>query len=180
MDNSPPSMLKATLIGGAVFGLIGAIPCINLINVFCCALVIAGGFLAAYLYSGECKRHGVEFRAGGGAKVGLVAGIFYWIVNSIVGGLLRIVTGAPDPDEILDQLESADLPPEALDMAEQAIELMSGATGVIISVAVMLFFSLVFSTIGGLIGGGVFKVEAPPPAPPTASAPPPPPPPVGP
>jgi hypothetical protein len=179
MDNSSPSMLKAALIGGAVFGLIGAIPCISAINLFCCALVIAGGFLAAYLYSGECKRQGVEFRAGGGAKVGLVAGIFYWIVNSIGEGLMRIVVGAPDLDEILDRLESADLPPEVLDIVEQAFELMGSAIGVVIGVGVLLIVSLVFSMIGGLIGGAVFKVEAPPPAPPTSSAPPPPPP-VGP
>lgn len=174
MDNSSPSMLKATLIGGAVFGLIGAIPCISAINLFCCALVIAGGFLAAYLYSGECKRYGAEFRAGNGAKIGLVAGIFYWIVNSIVQGLLRIVMGEPDLEEVLDQLESADVPPEILDMAEQAIEVMGGASGVIIGLGVSLILALVFSTIGGLIGGAVFKVAAPPSAPPTSSEPPPP------
>jgi hypothetical protein len=174
MDNSSPSMLKATLIGGAVFGLIGAIPCISAINLFCCALVIAGGFLAAYLYSGECKRVGAEFRAGSGAKIGLVAGIFYWIVNSIVQGLLRIVMGEPDLEEVLDQLESADVPPEVLDMAEQAIEVMGGASGVVIGLMVSLILSLVFSMIGGLIGGSVFKVEAPPQAPPTSSEPPPP------
>jgi len=167
-------MLKATLIGGAVFGLIGAIPCISAINLFCCALVIAGGFLAAYLFAGECKRYGTEFRAGGGAKVGLVAGIFYWIVNSIVQGLLRIVVGEPDLEEVLDQLESADVPPEVLDLAEQAIELMGGAMGVVIGLSVSLILSLVFSTIGGLIGGAVFKVAAPPQAPPTSSEPPPP------
>ncbi len=76
MDKTAPSMLKATMIGGLTAGFVGGVPIIGAVNVCCCALVIAGGFLAAFLYSNECKSHGVEFRAGNGALVGLVAGLF--------------------------------------------------------------------------------------------------------
>lgn len=176
MDNSSPSMLKPTLIGGAVFGLIGGIPFLDIINACCCALVIGSGFLAAYLYSGECKKRGLEFRAGGGAKVGFLAGIFYWIVNSIVQGIVSIFGGKPDFDEILDQMESGGAPPEFVDTMEQAFGVLDGPAGVVIMLGVGLVIALVFATIGGLIGGAVFKSEGQPPVAPGSSEPPPPPP----
>jgi hypothetical protein len=167
-------MLKPTLIGGAVFGLLGGLPLISAINVCCCALIMGAGFLAAYLYSGECKKTGAEFRAGGGAKLGFVAGIFYWIVNSIVQGVASIVGGQPDFDEILDQAESQGAPPEVLDKMEQIFDVLGGPMGVMVLLGVGLVLALVFSTIGGLIGAAVFKVEAPPASPSGSSAPPPP------
>ena len=178
MDNSPPSILKPTLIGGAVFGLAGALPFIGALNCACCSLVMGGGFLAAYLYSNECKARGVAFRAGGGAKLGVVAGIFYWLVNSIVQGVVKIVFAGPSLEEIaeqvLEQMESSDAPPEAIDFVMQLFDTLSGPGGLAIVLGAGLVIALVFSTIGGLIGGAVFKHE-PPPAPPAATTPPPPP-----
>jgi hypothetical protein len=169
-----PSILKATLIGGATFGLLGSIPIVNAINCFCCALVMGGGFVAAYLYANDCKRVGVAFGAGHGAVVGLVAGVFYAIVNAIIEGLITIVLGRPEPEEVLDFLEGFDMPPEALDTAERVVEVLSSSIGVLILFGVVLAVSLVFSTIGGLIGGSVFKVAATPPAVPPGSTPAPP------
>lgn len=169
-----PSMLKPTLIGGSVFGLLGALPFIGAINCACCALVMAGGFLAAYLQSNQCRHLGVAFRAGDGATVGVVAGLFYAIVNTIVQGLVSIVMGRQELEDILDQIDSGGAPPEVLDTAERVIDVMSGPAGVVILFFVVLVLALIFSTIGGLIGGAVFKVEAPPAAPPTPTGPPPP------
>jgi hypothetical protein len=160
-----PSILKPTLIGGAVFGLLGGLPIISALNVCCCALVMGGGFLAAYLHSNDCKSLGAEFRAGGGAKVGLVAGVFYWLVSSIIQGLAKLVLPGPDFDEILDQAESSGAPPELLDAMEQVFEVLGGAGGVVLMLGASLVLALVFSTIGGLIGGAVFKVAAAPASP---------------
>jgi len=171
-----PSMLKPTLIGGAVFGFLGAVPFVGAINCACCALIIGAGFLAAYIYSVDCKKVGLEFGAVAGAKIGAVAGLIYTIVNAIVSGIFtilwRAIAGGQDWEQILDQLESADAPPEMIDMAEQGIEIMSGPMGPVIGFFVVLVLALIFSTIGGVIGGAVFKVQAAPPAPPTSSAPP--------
>jgi hypothetical protein len=169
-------MLKPTLIGGAVFGFLGAVPLVSAINCACCALVMGAGFLAAYIYSTDCKKFGLEFGAAAGAKIGVLAGLIYAIVNAIFNGLLSIVmrafTGGQDWEQVLDQLEAADAPPEMIDMAEQGIEIMTGPMGPVIGFFVVLVLALIFSTIGGLIGGAVFKVQAVPPAPPTSSAPP--------
>jgi uncharacterized protein involved in cysteine biosynthesis len=156
-------MLKSTLIGGALFGFIGAIPLLNMINCACCALVVAGGFLASYLYSRECRGQGVEFRAGGGALVGLVAGLFYAIMNSIIGGIVSKLMPT-DVDQLVEMLEQFDVPPESIDIAVKMLEGSGTFMGMLIGFFVVLLIAAVFSTIGGLIGGAVFKVipEAPP------------------
>ena len=49
MSDSSPSMLKATVIGGSAAGFVASVPVVSLLNGCCCALVISGGFLAAFL-----------------------------------------------------------------------------------------------------------------------------------
>jgi hypothetical protein len=158
-------MLKPTLIGGLVFGFIGGLPVIGLLNCACCSLVVAGGFFASYLYSKECSREGVGFRPGGGAMVGLVAGLFYAIASTIIGTLVKAVMPAPDPHEMADMMEQWGIPPESIDMAMKFMEGSTGIMGLLIGFFVTLLAAAAFSTIGGLIGGATFKVEpaAPPP-----------------
>lgn len=162
MDNAAPSMLKATLIGGSAAGAAAALPIIGALNCLCCSLVIGGGFFAAYLYSRDCQQAGAAFRPGGGAIVGLVAGLFYSIAGTVVGVVVRAIMPEQDMDQIMEQLEGLDLDPEALDMVEGFMEMGQSASGVVIMFFVTLLIAAVFSTIGGLIGGAVFKVEPPP------------------
>jgi hypothetical protein len=164
-----PSLWKPALIGGAVFGLLGATPLISAVNCCCCALVVAGGFVAAYLHSNACKKSGAAFGAADGALVGLAAGGFYALVSSFVQGLLTLVM-KPDYDQILEKIDSGGAPPEALEFAERIVELLSGPLGLVIMFVGTLIIGLVFATLGGLIGGAVFKFEPvapPPPSPPT-------------
>jgi hypothetical protein len=167
MDNSSPSMLKATLISGSVFGLLGGIP---YVNCACCAWMMGAGVLAAYLYSNTCKAAGVEFRPGNGAVVGLVSGLFYAIASTIVNSLAQTVSEPPDIDEIVEQMESGGAPPEFVDMMISFLDLMMGPMGILIGFFIALLLAAVLSTIGGLIGGSVFKVEAQPPASPSGGA----------
>jgi hypothetical protein len=165
MDNQAPSMLKPTLIGGMVFGLIGGLPFISMLNCACCSLVIGGGFLASYLYSKECRREGAGFRPGGGALVGLVAGLFYAIAQTVVDGIFKKIMPQPDPQQIVDMLEQFEMPPESIDMAMKFMEGAGTFMGMVFLFFLVLLVAAVFSTIGGLIGGAVFKVtpEAKPP-----------------
>jgi hypothetical protein len=160
-------MLKATLIGGGAAGVASALPVIGALNCLCCSLVIGGGFLAAFLYSRDCQQAGAEFRPGGGALVGLVAGLFYAIAGTVVGIVVRAIMPVQDMDQIMEQLEGLDLEPEALDMIAEFMEMGQSASGLVIMFFVTLLLAAVFSTIGGLIGGAVFKVEPPPSTPTT-------------
>jgi hypothetical protein len=151
-------MLKPALIGGGAAGFLSALPLVGALNCLCCCLVVGGGFLAAYLYSGQCRASGVEFRAGTGAKVGLYAAVFFALVSAIVSFLSRFVY-PQDPDEIMSQFESANMPPEALEWIGWAVQMMFAPLGILIGFLFGLIIGAIFSTIGGLIGGAAFKVE---------------------
>ena len=163
MDDNSPSMLKPTLIGGLVCGVAGGLPFIGAINCACCLLVIAAGFIAAYLYSGQCKQAGIEFRPGNGALIGLVAGLFYAVGHTASGAFF--LPKIDDIDEIMEQMEQSGMPPEALDGAAKFLELFASGGGILFLFFFMLLVGAVFSTIGGLIGGAVFKTAPSAPAP---------------
>jgi hypothetical protein len=174
MDKPAPSLLKATAIGGVSAGFVSALPVIGALNCLCCCLIIGGGFLAAFLYSRDCEQAGAEFRPGQGALVGLVAGLFYAVTSAIVGTLVRVVMPPPDIDQLAEQLDQFDLPPEVVDQVLGFLDQDAGVMMFVVGLGISLVTGLVFSTIGGLIGGAAFKKEAalPPPAP-TGSTPPP-------
>lgn len=166
MNGQAPSMLKAALIAGAAFGVAGAIPVLNWINCACCALIIACGFVAAWLHSRQSKAAGVGFTVGNGALVGLGSGVVYGIVTGIVSAVVTTVFGVGDLDEIVEQFESVGtMDPQVIDQINRFME----STGPTVLALIGLFFSIVFgvifATIGGLIGGAVFKSSAPQPAP---------------
>jgi hypothetical protein len=156
-----PEMLKSTLIGGVIFGVWAAIPILGFVNCLCCALVIGAGFVASYLYSKECRKAGVEFRPGNGAFVGLIAGLFYSISTTIVSIPVKALMPEMDMGEAMDQLRQADVPPEALEFIESFVQGSAGMMGIIIGFFLTLLIAAIFSTIGGLIGAAVFKVEPP-------------------
>jgi UPF0716 family protein affecting phage T7 exclusion len=128
--------------------------------------MMGAGFLAAYLYSNLVKAAGAEFRPGNGAVLGLVAAMFYSIASSVVGAVFSKIMGPPDIDQIIEQMEQGGAPPEFVDMFVNVMERMAGPMGMVIGFLLTLLIAAAFSTIGGLIGGSVFKVEAQPPAPP--------------
>lgn len=166
MNTSSPSMLKPALIGGLSFGVVGGLPFLGAINCACCALVIGAGFLAAFLYSKECKKVGAEFRGGKGALQGLIAAPLYALGHAGVG--LFFTPSAEEFDEILEQMASGGAPPEVVDTVGNVLNSFTGPGAPLIAFFFVLLVAAVFSTVGGLIGGAVFKVE--PPAPPPAEA----------
>ena len=177
MDNRAPSMLKPTLIAGLTMGVVTSIPGLDVLNLCtCCSLVALGGFLGSFLYSRSCREANVGFRPGNGALVGLITGAFWAVAATIVGSLLFALIGNPVMKSLLETLlENPDLPPEALDAIEQALDEMEQRSLTLLKVVLSFFQSVIvgaiFATLGGLIGGAVFKVE---PAPPVGDASPPP------
>ena len=81
MDNPK---FKSALLGGGVFGVVAALPYVEMVNSLCCALYIGGGVLAVYFYF---KEQGPFPKApyGDGAVVGLLAGALGGVVATVVG-----------------------------------------------------------------------------------------------
>lgn len=178
MNERSPDMLKPTLLAGALFGTLAALPVIGLLNCACCALILSCGFFGSYLYSRECRRQGAEMRAGNGAIVGLIAGAFYSMVYTLVSAIIQIATGGDFVTRaILEWIKQLpNLPPDTASMVDQALA-DAGKFGIgrlIMGFLFTILVAAVFSTIGGLIGGAVFKVGPRPPEPPAAPVPEPP------
>jgi hypothetical protein len=162
MDDRSPEMLKPTLLGGAVFGVAAAVPFLNLINCACCALAIGAGFLAAYLYSQECKSQGAAFRPGQGALVGLVAGAFYALTLTLVNALILLAVGDPVTPLLVEWFRSMpNFPPEAIDAMEQEMAQGLNVAKMVLGFFINLLTGAVFATLGGLIGGAAFRFEPP-------------------
>jgi hypothetical protein len=171
MDKRAPEILKPSLLAGVTFGAAGALPVLELLNCACCGLMVGSGLVAAWLYSRECRGRGVTFHAGPGAWVGLVSGLFYALAATIVNGLKQLLLGAPDLSESLEMFEQLGLPPEQMDVVAMWLERLQGPLGIVVGFFITLLLAAVFSTVGGLIGGAVFRVEPPPAGPPPSSPP---------
>jgi hypothetical protein len=177
MNERSPEMLKPTLLAGALFGALAAVPYLNIVNFCtCCSMVVVAGFVASYLYSKRCREAGAEFRPGTGALVGLITGAFFALATTVVGAIFTLAIGKPEIVWFMDAMsefvqQMPDVPPEALDRLDEAREEATsgaGALGVFDIVSGFLFWVVagaVFSTLGGLIGGAAFKVEPRTPAP---------------
>lgn len=177
MDKNP-SMIKATVIGGLSAAVLSSIPIVSCLNLACCSILIGGGMLAAFIYSRDVAAAGGSFAVGNGAAVGLVTGGFYAVGTAITSAITRVVVETSPAEQfelVREQMEqSGNMPPEALDMLDQISGFLAESGGgllFIIGFGFALLLGAVFCTVGGLIGGAVFKKDPPAPVVPAAEPP---------
>lgn len=147
---------KAALIGGVSFGIASALPYLEMINVVCCALYVAGGALASYLYLKTLPTPPTTAPYKDGAVVGLLAGVFGGAASAVAATLLSMAgVGRDDAANAIATMKQQGIepPPFVLDMM--------GANGASMSmfftalaVGVILFG--IFGTLGGLLGVAIF------------------------
>jgi hypothetical protein len=161
VNDSAFDILKPAILCGCVLGFLSGLPLFDLFNCCtCCSMGIGAGFFAAYLYSKTCSRAGLPFDAGRAAGVGALTGFFWGVSNAVVSTLVSAAFGEVAADWIMPILESnPSVPPEILEQIEQAMEQGVTAVSIIIDAVITLALGIVFATIGGLIGGAVFKSE---------------------
>jgi hypothetical protein len=166
-----PAKLQPALLGGVAIGVLSALPVINAVNFCCCAWVVFGGALAAYLMQ---QNHPAPVTVGDGAIVGLLAGVVGAIAGSLLSIPIAMMVG-PFQVEMFDRMmeNARDMPPEVRAIFEQMRSGMSGgaAMGLAFVVALMfsLFFYSIFGLLGGLIGATMFRKNMPPSSPPPGS-----------
>lgn len=150
---SAPKMLPA-LMGGLFIGVLSSLPYIKGGNICCCLWVISGGILAAWLMQQNTPR---PITAGEGAVVGLLSGLVgtvVWILIAVV--LLFVFSSTPfDLADFQRAMSEGgrDVPPEA----REALENLSPAVILVVGGVIWAVVSMVFATIGGLIGALLFK-----------------------
>lgn len=156
----PSSKLQPALFGGLVLGVLSALPVISIGNVCCCLWLVAGGVVAAYLLQAN---QATPVTLADGAGVGVLAGLIGSAVYLAISVPVSLLMGPVQSRMVERLLEGGSEIPEA---ARPMLEAMrgggAGLAGIIFGFIVILVLSLVFSTVGGLIGAAIFKKKLPP------------------
>jgi hypothetical protein len=150
---SAPKMLPA-LLGGLFIGVLSSLPYIKGGNVCCCLWVVCGGALAAWMMQQNTPR---PITVGEGAVVGLLSGLAGTAVWVVIATILMFVFSRT-PFDLADFQRAMteggrDIPPEARD----ALENLSPGVILVFGGVVWAFVSMVFATIGGLLGALLFR-----------------------
>ena len=177
MDGSTTTKASPTqpaLVGGAVMGVLSALPLVGAANICCCLWVVAGGVVAAYLLQ---QNQSTPITPGDGALVGLFAGLVGAVVASALSIPIALMM-APVQHAIAERI--LEMPGEMPPWIRDAIQRSSGQ-GVSLGLQVAFWFlSLllylvlggIFSTVGGVLGALIFKKPPMPPVPSTVDQPP--------
>jgi hypothetical protein len=170
--------LQPAFWGGLFIGVLSALPLISAGNCCCCLWVLMGGALATYLRQQNTP---VQVDAAEGAIMGLMAGAIGGVIWTIIAiPMQMMMSGFGFQEQWMDSVlnSNPDMPAEVRDMAER---LAAGAAFGVIAFIFNFCASLLFGTLGGLLGVAIFKKNVPPPPPGTVEilppSPPPPPPP---
>jgi hypothetical protein len=150
--------LQPAFWGGLFIGVLSALPLISAGNCCCCLWVLMGGALATYLRQQNLP---VQVDAAEGAIMGLLAGAIGGVIWTILGIPIQMMTSGFQEQWMETVLNSnPDMPAEVRDMMEQ---LSRGAAFGILAFVFNFCASLLFGTLGGLLGVAIFKKNVPPP-----------------
>ena len=153
---------QPAVLGGLFIGVISGLPFVNIVNVCCCAGVIAGGVLVTYLLQQNSPMAVATSEA---AVQGLIAGVIGAIVMSLITAALASVISSPAMlDQIREEVMSnSDLPPE---MRDNMLRLMTSTNMAVVTLLITVPMYAVFSMAGSLLGLAFFRKKTPPAAPP--------------
>lgn len=158
-----PSMLVPALIGGAFLGVTSALPVLGYLNCACCMLIIGGGALASYFYLREYPGDLPPVGYGEGALLGLLTGVIGGTVWTLIGIPLQYVKfrlgrGLAEMEAIGETLSDPQIPEGVRLLLEGFFAEGPFSIGIIvISVVTYFLASLVFATLGGVLGIVLFR-----------------------
>jgi hypothetical protein len=166
-------LIQAALLGGVFIGVVSALPVISILNYCCCAWILVGGALAAYLDQAPGRPNNVARGALDGLLAAIV-GAFIWIFASMAVDVVM----APIQERLVSAILDgpADLPPAVRDVLQNARG--NSPVAYVVGFMLHLIAGCVFGTLGGLFGALFFWREDLPPALGGPHAPPPIPPPL--
>lgn len=156
-------LLKPAVIAGASFGVLAGLPFIGCLNLACCALAIAGGFFAAFLYLQQAPAAATPPAPpyGDAAVLGLLTGAIGAVVGAVVSipfSLLGVAAGGFEGfSEILADL---DLPPELQDPLAGIGALGVGTVAIVVGFLINVALYSVFAMLGALLGVAVLSRSA--------------------
>jgi hypothetical protein len=144
-------LAQPALVGGLVVGVLSALPIISAGNLCCCAWVVSGGIVAAYVLQ---QNQPTPIAVVDGALAGLLAGAVGAGVYLVLSVPITLIV-SPMQRQVLERLsEAGDLPPAFRTYASSYV---GGLVGIIVGFCAMLVAGAIFSTLGGIIGAAIFR-----------------------
>lgn len=168
--NPTPNKILPIVVGTMVMTVIAVIPLINLINVFCCAGILIGGFAGVFTYWKQLQDTGMILTAKDGGMIGILCGILSAIFVTGFGVLISLFS---DVNPMMDVMTAFDemgvqIPPEMVQYLEKFSEEFSehgfSPTITIFSFVFNLILYPLFGSIGALFGVSILNKKNHPPA----------------
>ena len=158
-----PNRFTPVLYGTVVMTLIAVFPLLNMINLLCCAGIIAGGFAGVYSYNKQLQNAGIPLTHKDGGMIGILSGILSAV---LVTGFGLIISLFSDSNPILEVMKAFDemniqTPPEVAQYVEKFSEEYN-QYGFSPSITVISFISNIilyplFGAIGALLAVNIFN-----------------------
>jgi hypothetical protein len=158
-----PSKLLPALYGGLIMGAISGLPVISIINCFCCAGILLGGFLSVMFYKNELTPTMPPLSNSDCLQLGAIAGVFGAITGTILHVITLLAVGDMTSGLLMNIFENLKMPPEVMDQMKERMAESSQLAGLstLISFGTSLLIDPLFGLLGGLIGYNVYKSKGP-------------------
>jgi len=158
-----PNKFSPIIISTAAMTIISVFPLINLINIFCCAGIIIGGFAGAAFYAKQLERAGSVIQFKDGAAIGLFSGLLSAIIVAVFNVLITMLTSQnpiPELYKLFDSL-NVTVPPDAESFMRRISDEYSRSgfsiTLTIINLVSNLILYPLFGFVGGVIASSLFS-----------------------
>lgn len=166
--NTREGLAYPVIVGGLVGGILSSIPICNMLNCFCCSLLVLGGAIAGGMLASQANKVGKYMNTGEGALAGALAGLGAGVLSALIEmGIQMIIPRAFDPSMILKNLGDN---PEAQRAVRQWMKILDKPLLLFgISLVFKTIFGAMFGALGGLIGVLIVRKPQLPPAPPATT-----------
>lgn len=155
--------ISPVIFGSLTMTFIAIFPLLNLINIFCCAGIVAGGFVGVFTYWRQLKPLGLSLETKDGGMIGILSGILSAVFVTGFGLLISLFS---ESNPILDVLNTFDelgfqTPPEMLQYLEKFSNEFNehgfSPTITIISFISNMILYPLFGSIGALLAVNYFN-----------------------
>jgi len=147
---------QPALIGGAVVGVLSALPIISAGNFCCCLWVVCGGAAAAYVLQ---QNQQTAITLEDGALAGLLAGLAGACIYLVLSIPITLLVAPMERMVMQSIIDSGRMPPE---FREYAGTYVGGAIKVAVGFFFMLVVGSIVAALGGALGSLIFKKSVPP------------------
>jgi hypothetical protein len=142
-----PSYLTPTLLGGLLLGLLSSIPVVSYVNLICCAWVILGGFVAAFLWA----KDGGRLDKSTASYIGFLAGLWGAVIATSISSVMWMIQKDKVISQIYSQMQmtGSSMPEGTMDMLVKMME--SPLLIIAITFVFWLVINSIFATLGGFL-----------------------------